>query len=258
MEKEPLSLQEKREVYLGLLKELDRFCTQHKLRYYMACGTLIGAVRHKGFIPWDDDLDVFVPEPDFKKLSEIYKSDNFELVTCFNNKAHPFPFARLIDRRTYSTVGKFNYFGLGIDVYIIYGAPSSRIEQVKHMDRVFKYIKIKSFLFGGRQRLARNGLWPFKSLDFGILNFFVRKSVRELRKYGFDDCEYIWPYGGGRLNLKKVLYGTPTRIPFEDGLFCAPEHYHEVLTAGYGDYMKLPPEEKRVPYHGGRYYWKDK
>lgn len=252
-----LTLQEKRKVYLGILKELDRFCTQNNLRYYMACGTLIGAVRHKGFIPWDDDLDVFVPEPDFKKLSEIYSSNDFELITCFNNKAHPFPFARLIDKRTYSMCGKFKSFGLGIDVYIIYGAPSDREEQLKHMDDVFKYIKRKEFFHILRNILVRKGLWPFCNMEFSLLNHYVKKAVYEFRKYSFEDCEYIWPYGGGHLNLKKSLYGTPVRIPFEDGMFYAPEHWHEVLTAGYGDYMKLPPKEKRVTYHGGDYYWKE-
>ena len=257
MSKVPLSLTDKHKVYLGLLKELDRFCTQNSLRYYLGCGTLIGAVRHKGFIPWDDDLDVFIPESDFRKISETYSSDKYELVTCFNSKAHPFPFARLIDKRTYSMVGRFKSFGLGIDVYIIYGAPSSREEQVEHMNKVFKYIKAKNFWFGVRRTLVRMNLWPFKNLDFSLPNYYVRRAVRELSKYHFDDCEYIWPYGGGRLNLRKDLYGTPQRIPFEDGSYCAPEHYHEVLTAGYGDYMQLPPEEKRVPYHGGVYYWKE-
>ena len=253
--KMPLTLQEKRDVYLGLLKELDRFCVQNNIRYYMACGTLIGAVRHKGFIPWDDDLDVFIPEPDYNRLAEIYSSNDFEFVTCFNNKVHPYPFARLIDKRTYSMCGKFRTFGLGIDVYIIYGAPSNKKEQLKHMDSVFKYIKRKRFLEGLRDTLARNGFWPFRDLEFGLLNYYVKKAVYEFRQYKYEECEYVWPYGGGRLNIKKELYGNPIRIPFEDGMFCAPEHPHEVLTAGYGDYMKLPPEEQRVPYHGGNYYW---
>ena len=249
-------MEEKRNVYLGLLKELDRFCTQNGLRYYMACGTLIGAVRHKGFIPWDDDLDVFVPEPDFKKLSEKYSSDKFELVTCFNNTAHPFSFARLIDRRTYSMLGKFLSFGLGIDVYIIYGAPSLRDEQIRHIKKTLKYIKRKNFYYGLRNTLVRKGLWPYRDLKFDIMNCYIRKAIKEFEKYKFDDSEYIWPYGGGRLNLKKELYGNPKRLPFEDGSFLAPEHFHEVLTAAYGDYMQLPPEEKRHPYHGGNYYWK--
>ena len=254
--KTPLTLQEKRKVYLGLLKELDRFCSLNELRYYLACGTLIGAVRHKGFIPWDDDLDVFVPEPDFKKLSEIYSSDKFELVTCFNSKAHPYTFARLIDKRTYSLAGTVESFGLGIDVYIIYGAPSLREDQIKHMDNVFRYLKKKNYWMGIRRMMIRKKIWPFSTLNMPIMNYYIRKAVREFEKFSYDSCEYIWPFGGGRLNLKKELYGKPVRIPFENGLFCAPEHYHEVLTAGYGDYMELPPEDQRYPYHGGNYYWK--
>ena len=77
MENIPLTLRERQLEYLRILKELDRFCTENELIYYMGCGTLIGAVRHKGFIPWDDDLDVFMPRPDFIRFNEIYKSDCF-------------------------------------------------------------------------------------------------------------------------------------------------------------------------------------
>ena len=73
MEEQPLSLHERQMEYLRILKELDRYCTENGLRYYMGCGTLIGAVRHKGFIPWDDDLDVFMPRPDFMRLVRSYK-----------------------------------------------------------------------------------------------------------------------------------------------------------------------------------------
>ena len=88
------------------------------------------------------------------------------------------------------------------------------------------------------------------------MNRILMKAEKEFEKYDFETCEYIWPYGGGHLNMKKENYGTPIRLPFEDGLFMAPEHYHEVLTLAYGDYMQLPPEEKRHPYHGGNYFWR--
>ena len=88
------------------------------------------------------------------------------------------------------------------------------------------------------------------------MNKVLMKAEKEFAKYDFDSSEYIWPYGGGRLNMRKENYGTPVRLQFEDGFFMAPEHYHDVLTLAYGDYMTLPPEEKRHPYHSDIFYWK--
>jgi len=250
----PLSLQEKRRVYLGILKEIDKFCTQYDIRYYLACGTLIGAVRHKGFIPWDDDLDVFVPEPDFKRFAQLYSSNSFKLVTCYNYDKHPYPFGRLYDNRTCSE----SDFGVGVDIYIIYGAPSDVNCQKMHQNKVFRYIKRKRFWLKYARCLEKLHLWPFYNVAYKMMNCNIKKAVHEFEKFGFEESEYIWPYGGGKLNLKKEFYGNPVRIPFEDGFYNAPEHYHEVLTAGYGDYMKLPPEEKRQPYHNRKCYWKNK
>ena len=254
MGKLPLTMKERQRVYLDILKELDRFCSENNIRYYIGCGTLIGAVRHKGFIPWDDDLDVFIPEPDYNRLVETYKSDDYEINTCFNNNAHTCVFGRLNNKKYYSLIGKYVDVGPGIDLYVIYGAPSDREEQIHHIKSIHEIVKLSRKLVLFRNGLARRNLWPYKTLDFGLMNLLLKKAVKRFRKYPFDKCDYIWPYGGGRLILKKELYGAPVRIQFEDGLFCAPQHYHEVLTAAYGDYMKLPPEDQRHPYHSGEFY----
>ncbi len=254
MNRHPLELKEKQQVYLNILKELDRYCVEHNLTYYMGCGTLIGAVRHKGFIPWDDDLDVFMPFPDYVRFAKEYHSERFQLHTCDNDMSHPFTFGLLCDNSVYSPLGRHKMYNFGIDIYVIYGAPSERKEQLKHIGNVFKYIKIKNLLARFRSRLAYHNLWPFRTLDFKLLNYMLQITSKELEKYSFNECEYIWPYGGGKLILKKELYGRPIRLPFEDGEFYAPQHYHEVLTAGYGDYMTPPPIDQRQPSHGALFY----
>lgn len=255
MDKQLLTLRERQLEYLRILKELDRFCTESNLRYYMGCGTLIGAVRHKGFIPWDDDLDVFVPRPDFMKMVKNYHVNGFVLHTIYNDKAHPFNFGRLCSDRVHRVFRNIKVYDFGIDVYVINGAPSDREQQLQHMNKVFHYIKRKEKLRKFRDNLVRHKLWPSDNLDFALMNKELIKAEEEFSKYDFESCDYIWPYGGGRLNMIKSNYGTPTRIPFEDGLFYAPEHYHKVLTLAYGNYMELPPEDQRLPNHGGSYYW---
>ncbi len=249
-----LTLRERQLEYLRILKELDRYCTENGLRYYMGCGTLIGAVRHKGFIPWDDDLDVFMPRPDFLKLNSDYSSDDYTFHTLYNDKSHAFNFGRFCCNDIYTPQKNIKSFTFGIDVYVINGAPSSREEQIKHMDETFVFIRRKEKLVRFRDALVRNHFWPFRSLDFPLLNRVLRKAESQFSKYNYESSDFIWPYGGGRLIMKKDNYGTPIKLQFEDCFFCAPEHYHDVLTLGYGDYMKLPPVEERQPYHGNEYY----
>lgn len=251
MDKQPLTLRERQLEYLRILKELDRFCTENNLRYYMGCGTLIGAVRHKGFIPWDDDLDVFVPRPDFLQLCEKYKSEEFSFHNIRNDKSHSYNFGRLCSNSIYRLYRNKPLFNIGIDVYVINGAPNLREEQIKLMNETFVHVNRAGRLLRIRNGLARRNLWPSRSLDFSLLNKVLFRAERCFEKYDYENSEYIWPWGGGRLIMKKENYGTPIRLPFEDGMFYAPEHYHEVLTLGYGDYMQLPPEKERHPYHNG-------
>lgn len=255
--KKLLTLRERQLEYLRILKELDRYCSEKGLRYYIGCGTLIGAVRHKGFIPWDDDLDVFMPRPDFMVFNSDYKSDDYTFHTLYNDKSHAFNFGRFCCNDIYTKKNNKKCFTFGIDVYVINGAPSLREEQIKHMDETFVFIKRKEKLLRFREVLVRKHLWPFSNLDFTLLNKELRKAEKLFGKYNYETSDYIWPYGGGRLIMRKDNYGTPVKLQFEDGLFSAPENYHEVLTLGYGNYMELPPEDERHPYHGNDYYIDD-
>lgn len=255
MNKEPLTLRERQLEYLRILKELDRYCTENNLVYYIGCGTLIGAVRHGGFIPWDDDLDVFVPRPDFLKLCETYTSKDFSFHNIRNDRAHPYNFGYLCSNRVYRLDRGQPRFSFGIDVYVINGAPDSREEQEKLMDDTFIHVNRAGKLLRLRDGLARRYLWPSSRLDFSWLNKELFRAEQCFERYDYETSGYIWPWGGGRLIMKKELYGNPIRLQFEDGMFYAPENYHQVLTLGYGDYMKLPPENQRHPYHGGCYYW---
>lgn len=256
MEKQPLTLRERQLEYLRILKELDRFCVANNLIYYMGCGTLIGAVRHKGFIPWDDDLDVFMPRPDFLRLCNEYHSDDFNFRNIRNDKDHSYNFGRLCSNSIYRVYRKQKLFNVGIDIYVINGAPSSRKEQLQLINDTFVHVKKASSYIRFRNGLVRRGLWPFKHLGFPLLRKELFRAEQCFERYDYRTSDYIWPFGGGRLIMPKKNYGNPIRMEFEDGLFLAPEHYHEVLTLGYGDYMQLPPIDKRHPYHDSIIYKK--
>ena len=251
-----LTLRERQLEYLRILKELDRFCLANNLTYYIGCGTLIGAVRHKGFIPWDDDLDVFMPRPDYLRLCEEYQSSGFNFRNIRNDKSHAHVFGRLCSNNVYRLFKNRPVYNFGIDVYVINGAPTSVEDQKRLINEVFAHLQKAHFLFRIRSYLVRRKLWPSKRLDFSLLNKELFKAERIFERYDYESCDFIWPFGGGRLITKKEYYGTPVKLQFEDGLFNAPKHYHELLTLAYGDYMKLPPEDKRKPYHSGAVYWR--
>lgn len=257
MEKHQLSLRERQLEYLRILKELDRYCSETGLRYYIGCGTLIGAVRHKGFIPWDDDLDVFMPRPDYLKMIRLYKSEDFSFNTIYNDKAHPYNFGRLCCNRVFSISNGRPLYNFGIDVYVINGAPLDKKEQERLIDDVFTHINKKQKLVSLYNLFKKRNLkWMGKVASY-FLNRELFRAEHCFERYDFNRCDYIWPYGGGKLIMKKENYGNPVKVDFEDGVFNAPEKYHEVLTLGYGDYMQLPPIEKRQPYHTGITYYKD-
>lgn len=111
-----LSLAERKEIFYGVLKEIDKSCSERGLKYFLSYGTLLGAIRHKGFIPWDDDMDIMMPYQDFLKLTDSYQSERYSIVWSGNNKETPFAFARMYDNHTYDKVGKFQGLGIGVDL----------------------------------------------------------------------------------------------------------------------------------------------
>ena len=122
-----MTIQDKQKAFLDVLLFLDDFCNKHNLRYYLAYGTLIGTIRHQGFIPWDDDVDVHIPRPDYERLlSEFSDIDgHFKLVSCFTDSDYILPFAKIQNMNTARMIRgeKLDYQGIGIDLFPLDGIP---------------------------------------------------------------------------------------------------------------------------------------
>lgn len=250
-----LSLTERKAVFYEMLKEIDKACNERGLKYFLSYGTMLGAIRHKGFIPWDDDMDIMMPYQDFLKLANSYHSERYSIVWCGNNKETPFAFARMYDNRTYDKIGKFHGLGIGVDLYLIMGVPDSKAAQEKLIKKLNRVISIRIFLMRLRSFLAHRNLWPFKNLDFRLLN---KACIKEVKLFEPDYTKVKFAHilaGETQLVESKFLIDT-INVPFEDGMFSVPRDYDKLLRHWYGNYMQLPPEEKRVPYHGGLMYWK--
>ena len=278
-----MSLEEIKECELNILKYLDQFCKKHNLRYFLAGGTLIGAIRHKGFIPWDDDIDIIMPRPDYTKLLRILNSKNsiYRVHSCFDGEWRS-TFAIIEDTRTKKEYLGFNQnksVGVDIDIFPTDGTPNNyylrrcfffllnRLSNIvtlsdqkfkisKHYvdkDTRFTYVKTMlrtfvKFLAIPIARITRvfnlSLLINKIAMHYDVYNSkFIGVSV--MPHYGYKECIHA----EGFLEIENRL--------FEGDYYSTPLHYDEYLSNLYGDYMKMPPIDKQVSHHDFIAYWKD-
>jgi lipopolysaccharide cholinephosphotransferase len=240
---------------LNILMELDEFCKENHLRYYLSGGTLLGAIRHKGFIPWDDDIDVCMPRPDYMYLLENFKcSSTLEVRSNLLNNWDA-PFAKIIDYNTeVHSLYSLSEKNLWIDIFPVDGLP----ENVDKVAKIYKRCEFYRKLFmicnarmgKGKtyfHRVAKSLIKPVVVL-YGKGNI-VKKIEKIAQSYPYKDCKYVgaitWGlYGVGERMLKSE-FEKQTMVEFEGHHFPAFSCWDSYLRGLYGDYMKLPPIEKR-------------
>ena len=263
-----ISDDEARKLELNLLIEFAEYCEKKNLRYALAYGTLIGAIRHKGFIPWDNDIDVVMPRPDYEKfIKEEEKEKISSYMECLDyHETRTFPFAKLIDKRTclkeHFLVTEDN-MGVYIDIFPLDGFPDSEKEQRKLFAKAkfwYKMFAFANYRFNtGSNRikwLLKCVLYPFSRL---VSNRFVCERLNHIcKKYPYDESRMVgnivWGFGMEEIIPKHYMekeYGM-----FENEKLCIPKGYDGYLRQCYGDYMKLPPEEERIV-HAFEAEWKD-
>lgn len=249
-------------VELDILLEFQKTCQKEKLKFYLAGGTLLGAVRHHGFIPWDDDIDVTMPRPDYQKLIRLYRKKqlfpDYLKLTGFELGSSVFPFLKLTDTRTkveqqYEEDSEGDD-ALWIDILPVDGLP----EDEKEIDRVYKradfYRRILKLNVANPnegktyfKKTFKRFVIPFAKL-YGIERA-NRKIISIARRNGFRSCNkvggIVWGlYGNGEV-MSKREYMQTAEVTFEGHTFLTMSCWDSYLTGLYGDYMKLPPQEKR-------------
>lgn len=254
--KKEITLEERKKVQLEMMDEIDVFCKKNDIRYSLAFGTLLGAIRHKGFIPWDDDVDIMMTLPDLLKMKSLFTSANLSYIDIDNNKCHGYAFSRVANNRSYRREGMIvNSYGIAIDLYVLIGIPENEESFFTNLYPLFnKRIKLK------RLRTVLIKILPIK----GIPGYC--KSQLDYRDYLFNSVPYDEAkkfYAiAGPLNLRhkmiydRDLFAKLIEVPFEDRKYQAIADWDYYLTLRYGNYMELPPVEQRQPYHGGHFYWK--
>lgn len=245
---------------LGLLDVMDKVCREHGLSYYMIAGTLLGAVRHKGFIPWDDDLDVGMFRKDYDLLLEHYREwlpERYTILSFESDKEYSRHFAKLVDRNT-TLVDRFHLrrlSGVFMDIFPLDDVPDNKLLRHWHYRRFRTCEKLLYYAYRD----------PYKhgnGLSARLMVLFQKLSSREklharlhkiLTEYdGKPHCSCCMAHGGFN-PIPKDVYGTPVQYEFEKGSYMGPALPAEYLTCTFGsDYMQLPPVEKRET-HGFHY-----
>lgn len=262
---------EVREVCFDILKYIKKICDENGIKYSLTGGTLLGAVRHHGFIPWDDDCDVFLARPEYEKLKSILRNqDEYQWIDHEINPDYYANFGRLIDKRTEIVgdgIAEIGVNGIFVDVCVIDGLPDNKLLREMHIAKVRFLTKARnSSSFAETLYVPGN---PAKRIVKSMFQKYTRavgagkwtdRLEKCVKKYSFDTGKYvgnIMSHYGRREVLHRSGFDNYIELEFEKMKFLAFEGHIEYLEKIYGGgYMTPPPEDKRGGHRVGRAYWR--
>ena len=271
--KEITDVDELKRIELDLLKKVFAFCKARGIRCYLGGGTLLGSVRHKGFIPWDDDVDVMMPRPDYEKFCSEFSMPDAS-VHCFRrDQDYYLPFAKVYDDRTALVEDRDPHgkSAVYVDVFPIDGfknhdVVSNRVSRELNRCMAFLSLRRSPPLFRRRPFMRQIGLWiglPLRLLPQSWRNALAFRALdrfdRFLSSSVFDSAPFaavaVCDFTPKKIVPKRIFDPGP-EMRFEDSMFTAPAGWQENLSSLYGDYMVLPAPEKRITHHSFRAWWK--
>lgn len=260
-----LSSIEQKQILLGLLKFFDKTCRDNGIKYSLIGGSLIGAIRHKGFIPWDDDVDVIMMPGEYKKLLNVLKKtkSHYALLTPGSSKTYRCPFSKLVDTRT--TVEEMGYnkienYGVFLDVFCYHYVPNNAFARLVKCCRQYFLKKMFAVLELNPKTeegvLKRILYLPSKLVPARLIKrrYAGICNSNKPTKYIFSN----WPTYGIRQETQfSKNVSSYIDVRFEDMKAMVFSGYDEILKNTFGDYMKLPPKEKRVSPHKMDIKWRN-
>lgn len=243
---------------LQILLYFDSFCKKHNLKYHLAYGTLLGAVRHQGFIPWDDDIDVLMPLEDYNKLQRLATQikEKFYLQSIDTDRRYFYLFSKILNledsNKTQEDIlyGR-DFCGCWIDIFPCINVPNidSKIFKKWKKKRMFlsRILAIKSIPFKNAYFLKKIFKILFFIVPRGSIVKRLNKSSNNIEKFGKKGLFYPQDFWSpeNRIILNNYNFNETIDLKFEDLVLPCPKNYNNVLTAYYGDYMTPPPLDKR-------------
>jgi lipopolysaccharide cholinephosphotransferase len=267
---QPIRLSEQKKIMLNLLGKFIEYCENHNLRYYLAAGTLLGAVRHRGFIPWDDDIDIVMPKKDYDRLIYMCRndplSDGIIVSSLDNNPKHIWPMAKVIDSSTYLVepnvrkkyIHKQSHFGgIYIDIFPMYGLPIEADKRKRFCKQLFNTYKsyMRSIRIVKRTPGLKNNIHYILSTIFHIPfrlispEYYLMKISNLVSKYPLESSSH-YGFAMGMVSYPKDVNPCDyleheIELQFEYLRCKSIRQFNDILLQQYGDYMKLPPENER-------------
>lgn len=267
-----IDISELKSIQLEILKYIKKVCDENNLKYYLCGGTLLGAIRHKGYIPWDDDIDIFMPIDDYKKFLAIaHENNGYTLLNPYNHDDYYYLFSKLVDNRTklieFGRV-KIENMGVFVDIFPLFALPDDTKEREDFINKIID-LKTKHFRYFKTSWNYSNN--KYKMIVKTIAKFpayllYKRKNIKDeilqmMEKYSYEDSKYVGfllsAYSPDNEITRKEVYRETIQVEFEGDLFSAAIGYDEYLSNLYGDYMELPPVDKRVTHHNFIAFYKE-
>lgn len=262
------STEEIQHLSFKVLSFFDSFCKENNLRYSLAAGTMLGAIRHKGFIPWDDDVDVIMPRPDYDKLLSLRTriENGFALINFENMDIPYFAYSKLIDTNTLviEHMSIPNSRGIDVDIFPVDGLPNNILSIKFHFGVLSFYKKLIALctLKITRGQSLLNYLLKLLFIPparlFLNLETIVKSLDRLARKYSFNNSKIVAAQTlnyGEREILPREAFDEYVDVEFCGKEFSAISCYDTYLRNLFGDYMILPPIEQRISSHGYEAYY---
>lgn len=266
-----LSSDELKQVELSVLIQLDKICKEQNLRYWLTAGTLLGAIRHKGFIPWDDDIDIMMPRKDYTNLIRYCKTHKtqFDLLAHEIHDNYFVLFAKACDTNTivhdFTTRSGSCATGVWVDIIPVDGLGND----FNQAEKVFKETRFRHYLLVASiwKKFFRS---KSRSIIYEPIRFFFyvvgkildkRKAItyieKQCLKNDFDESLYCGCLCGSYGVFDRSILDETIEVEFEGRLFRVMKEYDQLLKYLYGDYMKLPPLDKQKTHHDFEAFWKD-
>lgn len=261
-----MNLNDLKECEFNILCYIDGICRKHGLKYSLIGGTLLGAVRHGGFIPWDDDIDIAMPRPDYEKFIEYAKIDNirYKVITNKTEKNWKDIYAKVIDTNTVIReylANRFEYEnGVFVDLFPVDVLADTFEDSVKLFRKSSFNREMLNAVKWKRYTKSKTRFWGYEFIRFPffVISRFVNpdKLIRKIESLylgkAFDSAKFVVVLAGVYREKEIVpyeVYRDYIDLKFEGKTFMCIKQYNVWLSKVYGDYMKLPPKEKQITHH---------